>query len=110
MVSDKFRPDEVKHPEPKHIEAPEKGQDVLKAAKKEVKFSAHTIKSGETLSEICQQYGIPLKALYAVNQHELDPKIMEKDGKVAYGAPTYHVGDKLNIPSPADVPNAVKNN
>lgn len=107
MVSDKFRPDDLKHPEPKHIEAP-KGQDVLKAEKKEVKFSSHTIKSGETLSEICQQYGIPLKALYAVNQHELDPKIMLKDGKIAYGAPTYHVGDKLNIPSQADIPNAVK--
>lgn len=108
MVSDKFRPSEVKHPEPKQHELLEKGQDVLKQAKKEISFTSHTIKSGENLTEICQQYGIPLKALYAVNQHELDPKIIVKDGKVAYGAPTYHVGDKLNIPSQADVPNAVK--
>ncbi|MBX9879325.1 MAG: LysM peptidoglycan-binding domain-containing protein [Candidatus Obscuribacterales bacterium] len=108
MVSDKFRPTDVRQPEPPKAEQLEKGQDVLKAEKKELKFSSHTIKSGETLSEICQQYGIPLKALYAVNQHELDPKIMLKDGKIAYGAPTYHVGDKLNIPSNADVPNAVK--
>ncbi len=113
MVSDKFRPSEVKHPEPKQHELLEKGQDVLKAAKKEISFTSHTIKSGENLTEICQQYGIPLKALYAVNQHELDPKIIEKvdkEGKktIAYGAPTYHVGDKLNIPSQADVPNAVK--
>lgn len=108
MVSDKFRPGEQKHPETKQAERLEKGQDVLKAEKKDVKFSSHTIKSGENLTKISQKYGIPLKALYAVNQHELDPKIMVKDGKVAYGAPTYHVGDKLNIPSQADVPNAVK--
>ncbi len=98
MATDKFRPDDARRPEPPKAEHLEKGQDVLKAEKKELKFSSHTIKSGETLSEICQQYGIPLKALYAVNQHELDPKIMLKDGKIAYGAPTYHVGDKLNIP------------
>lgn len=114
MVTDKFIPGDSKRPEiPKPVDVPEKGQDVIKAQKKEVKFTSHTIKQGETLSEICQQYGIPLKALYAVNQHELDPKIMEKVSKdgtktIAYGAPTYHVGDKLNIPSNADVPNAVK--
>jgi|GEM_PF-4727585 len=109
MVADKFRPGDARQPEtPKHVDVSDKGQDVLKAEKKDIKFTAHTIKSGETLSEICQQYGVPLKALYAVNQHTLDPKIIEKDGKIAYGAPTYHVGDKLNIPSDADVPNAVK--